>query len=413
MTNRVVITGMGAVSPIGNSLDDILKNIRSGYCGIDLIKKFDTGDFNVKLAGEIEEMDFSQYVDKKTMRRMDRVSLYALVAGQKAVEDGLLDVSKIDRDQAGVYVSTGIGGLGTIENQHKRGLKVGFEKLSPFFIPMAISNLTASNISTHFDFHGSCIAPVTACAGSNTAIGEAYRNIKHGYSKLILAGGSEASITPLGIGGFSSMKALSQSHDKTRASIPFDRERDGFVMAEGSGILLVEELNHALDRGARIYGEIIGYGSTCDAEHITKPNEDGIFAARAMELAIEEGQIDKNQIGYINAHGTSTPLNDKFETLAIKRVFKEDYKDVYVSSTKSMTGHMLGASGAMEAIISLLSMKEGIIPPTINHRLDDEDCDLNLVKNEYIEKRIDYAMSNSLGFGGHNVSLVLKRWEDR
>ena len=411
MIKRVVITGMGAVSPIGNDLEKILENVKDGYCGIDLIKNFDISEFNVKLAAEVKDLETSEYIDRRTLRRMDKVSVFALIAAQKAFIDSSIDLDKTDSNQIGVYVSTGIGGLKTIEDQHKRGTKNGFEKLSPFFIPMAISNLTASNIATDLGLHGSCIAPVTACAGSNTAIGEAYRNIKHGYSKVILAGGSESSITPLGIGGFSSMKALSESEDKNRASIPFDKERDGFVMGEGSGVLVLEELDHALERGARIYGEVLGYGSTCDAEHITQPNEDGIFAARAMDLAIEESGLEKRDIDYINAHGTSTPLNDKFETLAIKRVFGENYKDVYVSSTKSMTGHMLGASGAMEAIITLIGMKEGFIPPTINHRVEDEECDLNLVKNKFMEKQIDYAISNSLGFGGHNVSILLKRWE--
>ena len=412
MMNRVVITGMGAVSPIGNDIDEILKNVKSGYCGIDFITNFDTSDFKVKLAAEVKNLDILDYVDRRDRRRMDQVSIFALIAAIKAFEDSGIDPDKSDRDSMGVYVSTGIGGLKTIEDQHKRGMKSGFEKLSPFFIPMAISNLTASNISARLGLHGSCIAPVTACAGSNTAIGEAYRNIKHGYSKLILAGGSESSITPLGIGGFSSMKALSESEDKNRASIPFDKERDGFVMAEGSAILVLEELEHALARGAHIYGEVLGYGSTCDAEHITQPNEEGIFAAKAMEEAIREAGIEKSQIDYINAHGTSTPLNDKFETLAVKRVFGEDAQDIYMSSTKSMTGHMLAASGSMEAMITLLAMGDGIIPATINHRIEDPECDLNVVKNDYIEEDITYAISNSLGFGGHNVSLVLKKWED-
>lgn len=412
MTKRVVITGMGAVSPIGSDLEKILKNVKAGYCGIDLIENFDVTDFKVKLGAEVEGLDPLDYITRRETRRMDQVSIFALIAGIKALEDSGLDLDKTDRDEVGVYVSTGIGGLKTIEDQHKRAEKMGYEKLSPFFIPMAISNLTASNISAHLGLHGSCIAPVTACAGSNTAIGEAYRHIKHGYNKVMLAGGSEASITPLGIGGFSSMKALSESEDRTRASIPFDKERNGFVMAEGSAILVLEELDHARARGARIYGEVLGYGSTCDAEHITQPNEEGIFAAKAMEKALEEAGIDRSEIGYINAHGTSTPLNDKYETLAIKRVFGDDTGEIYVSSTKSMTGHMLGASGSMEALITLLAMGEGIIPPTINYLVEDEECDLKLVKNKYIEQDIDYAMSNSLGFGGHNVSIILKNWED-
>lgn len=408
---RVVITGIGGVSPIGNTLDEILFSIKNSYCGIDYIDYFDTENFNTKLAAQVKNLDFENYIDKKNLKRMDKVSAFALTAAIKAVEDSLIDFDNVDRDRVGVYVSTGIGGLKTIEIQHKKGLENNFEKISPFFIPMAISNLTPSHIANHYKLHGSCICPVTACAGSNTAIGEAFRNIKHGYSDIILTGGSEASITELGIGGFASMKALSKSKDKNRGSIPFDKERDGFVMGEGAGVLILEELEHALNRNGKIYAEIIGYGSTCDAEHITRPNSSGEFAAKAMKLAIDEGKIDYNKIDYINAHGTSTPLNDKFETLAIKKVFKDNYKDILVSSTKSMTGHMLGASGAIEAIITLISMENNILPPNINHLVYDEECDLNIIENKFIKKTTDYALSNSLGFGGHNVSILFKRWE--
>ncbi len=409
---RVVITGLGGVSPIGNSLEEILESIKESKCGIDRISHFPTEDFEVKLAGEVKDLDFHQYLNRKALKRMDRVNVFALIAAIKAVEDSGIDLEKINRDRAGVYISSGIGGLETIESQYLRGMDNGFEKISPFFIPMAIVNLSASHVASHFGLNGSCMCPVTACAGSNSAMGEAFRSIKHGYSDLILAGGTEASITPLGIGGFSSMKALSTSEDKDRASIPFDRERSGFVMGEGSGVLVLEELDHALNRGAKIYGEILGYGATCDAEHITQPNEEGIFAAKAMENAIIEGGIQASQIEYINAHGTSTPLNDKFETKAIKRVFGDHYKEIRVSSTKSMTGHLLGASGAMEAIVTLLSMKEGILPPNINYRVKDEECDLNIIENNYIKKDISYALSNSLGFGGHNTSILIKKWED-
>lgn len=408
---RVVITGLGGVSPIGNTLEEILESIKTSKCGIDKIKNFDTEDFEVKLAGEIKDLDFKEYLDSKSLKRMDKVNIFALIAAIKAVSNSGLILEDLDKDRLGVYISSGIGGLETIENQHIRGIKNGFEKVSPFFIPMVIVNLTASHIASYFGFNGSCICPVTACAGSTTAIGEAFRNIKGGYSEIILAGGAEASITPLGIGGFASMKALSTSRYKDRASIPFDKERSGFIMGEGAGVLVLEELEHALNRDANIYGEILGYGSTCDAGHITQPNEDGIFAAKAMENAILEGDISKIQVEYINAHGTSTPLNDKYETKAIKRLFGETYEDILVSSTKSMTGHLLGASGAIEAIITLISMKEGILPPNINYKIKDDECDLNIIENDYIIKDIKYALSNSLGFGGHNASILFKNWE--
>lgn len=408
---RVVVTGLGAVSPIGNTLDDILESIRTSKTGIDQIENFDVKDFQVKLAGEVKDIDFESYIDKKSLKRLDKVNIFGLIAGIKSVEDSGLPLDTINKNRVGVYVSSGIGGLETIENEKERGIKNGYERISPFFIPMAIVNLTASHIASRFGFHGSCLCPVTACAGSNSAIGEGFRSIKDGYNDIIIAGGAEASITPLGIGGFSSMKALSKSEDKDRASIPFDKERSGFVMGEGAAVLVLEELEHAKKRNAKIYGEIIGYGSTCDAGHITQPNSEGIYAANAMGNAILEAQIEKTEIDYINAHGTSTPLNDKYETIAIKRLFKESYKDILVSSTKSMTGHLLGASGSMEAIITLLSMENGIVPPNVNYKVKDEECDLNIVENEYISKKIKYALSNSLGFGGHNVSILFKRWE--
>lgn len=409
---RVVVTGLGAISPIGNTLGDILESIKTSSSGIDLIENFDTEGFQVKLAGEVKDLDFESYIDKKSLRRMDRVNAFGLIAGMKSVEDSGLDLEQLDRNRIGVYISSGIGGLETIEDQKIRGMKVGYERVSPFFIPMSIVNMIAYHLASHFGFHGSCICPVTACAGSNSAIGEGYRNIKDGYSDIILAGGAEASITPLGIGGFSSMKALSKEENKERASIPFDKERSGFVMGEGAGVLVLEELEHARSRNARIYGEIIGYGSTCDAGHITQPNSEGIYAAKAMENAILEGGIEKEQVNYINAHGTSTPLNDKYETVAIKRVFGDGHKNIFVSSTKSMTGHLLGASGAIEAIITLISMVNGIVPPNINYRIRDKECDLNIVANECRDEKVDYAISNSLGFGGHNVSILFKRWEE-
>lgn len=407
MKNRVVITGVGLVSPIGNTKEDIIKAVKTSKCGIDNITYFDTSDFDIKLAAEVKELDSSKYLDKKEIKRMDKANIFGLIASIKAMEDSKLDLDKIDKDRVCVYVSSGIGGLSTIESEHKRGLDKGFTRISPFFIPMAINNMTSSLISMRYSIHGSSMAQVTACASSSTSIGEGFRSIKDGYNDIAIVGGSEASITPLGIGGFSSMKALSTSTDKERASIPFDKERQGFVMGEGAGILILESLENAIKRKAHIYGEIVGYGSTSDAEHITRPNEEGKFAKKAMENALKEAGVSKEEVGYINAHGTSTYLNDMCESKAINALFK----DVYVSSSKSQLGHLLGASGSVEAIISLLSVEEKILPPNINYKYKDEDCNINLVKNNYIKKDIKYFLSNSLGFGGHNVSLLFKSWE--
>lgn len=408
---RVVITGLGLVSPIGHSSEEILESLRSSRCGIGKIEAFDTEDFSVKLAGEIRDLDLEEYIDRKSLRRMDRVDALGLVAGIKAVENSGIDFENMDRNRIDVYISSGIGGLRTIEDQHSRGLKSGFEKISPFFIPMSITNLTASHLASKYSLHGSCVCPVTACAGSSTAIGEGFRRIKDGYSDMVLVGGAEASITKLGIGGFASMKALSSQEDISRASIPFDKNRSGFVMGEGAGVLVLETLNSALERGAKIYGEILGYGSTCDAEHITQPNKQGTYASRAMENALEEAGINRQEVGYINAHGTSTSLNDKYESLAIQKVFKDHSKKVLVSSTKSMTGHLLGASGAVEMIISLLGLGQGLVPENLNYRDFDPECDLNIVTGR-MEQDIKYFMSNSLGFGGHNVSLLVKKGGD-
>jgi len=409
MKNRVVITGLGFVTPLGHEEEDILRSIKDSKSAIDEIKNFDTRDFEVKLAAEVKDLDIENYIEKKEIKRMDKVDIFGLIAGIKAVENSKVDFEKIDRDRVSVIISSGIGGLNTIESQHKRGLEKGFEKISPFFIPMAITNITASHIATKYKLHGTCICPVTACAGSATAIGEGFRQIKDGYADMAVVGGSEASITKLGIGGFSSMKALSKSVDKNRASIPFDKNRNGFVMGEGSGVLILESLEGALKRKAKIYGEVIGYGSTCDAEHITKPNEEGKYAAKAMENAIIEANINREDIDYINAHGTSTELNDKFETKAIKKVFGDYASNILVSSTKSMTGHLLGASGVVESIISLIAMENNLVPANVNYKEFDEECNLNIV-TEPINKEINYFLSNSLGFGGHNVSILFKRW---
>lgn len=408
---RVVVTGIGFISPLGNDIPTLIAGLKTGACAVSQIKGYDTTGREVTLACEVENFNGGDHFDKKILRRLDRVNQFGIVAARKALEDSGLTQEEIQEAAAGVYVSSGIGGLATIEKEHERGLKNGFDRISPYFIPMAITNLTAANIALELEAHGGCQCPVTACAGSTNAIGEAYRAIKDGYEEIVFAGGSESCITTLGIGGFTSMKALSTAKDPSRGSIPFDLEREGFVMGEGSGILVLEERSRALKRGAKIYGEVGGYGSTCDAYHITSPSPEGEFAAKAMSKAIEEAGISPKDVDYINAHGTSTPLNDKYETLAIKRVFGHNYKDVAVSSSKSQMGHLLGASGALESIVTLLAMGEGFMPTTVNYQVPDKECDLNLITNEIIEKPMKIALKNSLGFGGHNGTLLYKKWE--
>lgn len=412
MSKRVVITGIGAVSAAGSNLEEIYESIVSKKSFISKIEGFDTSDFQVSVAGEVKDFDPSKYIDKKSQRRMDRVTQFGVYAANLAYEDANLKKDELRGDpRCGVIIGSGIGGLETIETEHTRGQKRGFEKISPFFIPMSIINMNSAQIGITLGINGQNYSTVTACSAGTDAIGQGYRLIKDGYADLMVTGGAEASITPLGIGGFSSMKALSMSSDPNRASIPFDKERNGFVMGEGSGILILEELERAKERGAKIYGEIVGYGVTSDAFHITAPHEDGKYASLAMEMAIEEGKLNVEDIDYINAHGTSTPLNDAIETKAIKSVFKDHAYELMVSSTKSMVGHLLGASGAIEGIISLVALNKNIIPATLNYKVPDEDCDLNIVPNEPIEKKINYVMSNSLGFGGHNSSIIFKRWE--
>ena len=409
MKRRVVVTGIGALTPIGNNVNDTWKGILNHQCGIDLIQSFDTSNMKVKVAGELKDFEATEYLDKKDVRKMDKFIQYGLIAAKEAIKDSKLEIDSINHDRFGVVVSSGIGGLGSIEENHQRGLKKGFDRVSPYFIPMTIVNLAAGQIAIAFKAQGLATCPVTACAGGTNAIGDAFRNIRDGYLDVTIAGGCEASITPLGIGGFTSMHALSKAEDVNRASIPFDKERSGFVMGEGAGVLILEEYEHALKRGAKIYCEIAGYGSTCDANHVTAPLEDGSMAAQAMTEAVKDAGIKPENIDYINAHGTSTKLNDKGETNAIKKAFGEHAYKLAVSSTKSMTGHMLGASGAVEAIISALAVKNDIIPPTINYQVPDDDCDLDIVPNKARESRVDYAMSNSLGFGGHNASIVLRK----
>lgn len=409
---RVVVTGIGTINPIGHNVEETWKSIEEGKCGIAPISLFDTKDMKVTLAGEVKDFDVTKYIDKKEAKKMDRFIQMGMIAAKEAVTDSGLDINNIDSHRFGVIVSSGIGGLGSIEKNYQTGEKRGFDRVSPFFIPMTISNLAAGHIAIAYHAQGLCTCPVTACAGGTNAIGDAFRNIRDGYQDVMIAGGCEASVTPLGIGGFTSMKALSDATDPKRASIPFDKERNGFVMGEGAGILILEELEHALKRGAHIHGEMTGYGVSCDAHHITAPLPNGEGGAYAMQNALDDAGISYDVIDYINAHGTSTHLNDLCETEAIKSVFKEHAYELAVSSTKGHTGHCLGAAGGIEAVISVLALKHDFIPPTLNYQVKDEECDLNVVPNVGVKKDLHYVMSNSLGFGGHNASIIFKEYDN-
>lgn len=409
---RVVVTGLGAVTPIGNNVKDTWNSVKEGVCGIAPITHFDTTDRKVKVAGELKNFDPETVVDKKELKRMDEFSVYALAAAKEAYADAGLAEDNVDPFRCGVILSSGIGGLGTIQNETVRGEEKGYDRLSPFFIPAAISNMAAGRIAIEYGFHGMCNCVVTACAGGTNAIGDAFRHIRDGYSELMFCGGAEASITSLGIGGFTSLNALSRAEDPKRASIPFDADRNGFVMGEGAGILVLEEYEHAKARNAHIYCEVVGYGANCDAFHVTAPLEDGSMAAECMKMAMKDGNVSPSQINYINAHGTSTKLNDKSETAAVKLAFGEAAKDLMISSTKSMTGHLLGASGAVEGIIIALSVANDYVPATIGYEKPDPDCDLDIVPNKGRETKVEYAMSNSLGFGGHNASIIMKKCVD-
>lgn len=409
---RVVVTGIGTINPIGHNVEETWKSIEEGKCGIAPISLFDTKGMKVTLAGEVKDFDVTKYIDKKEAKKMDRFIQMGMIASKEAMLDSGLDINNIDSHRFGVIVSSGIGGLGSIEKNYQTGEKRGFDRVSPFFIPMTISNLAAGHIAIAYHAQGLCTCPVTACAGGTNAIGDAFRNIRDGYQDVMIAGGCEASVTPLGIGGFTSMKALSDTTDPKRASIPFDKERNGFVMGEGAGILILEELEHALKRGAHIYGEMSGYGVSCDAHHITAPLPNGEGGAYAMQNALDDAGISYDVIDYINAHGTSTHLNDLCETEAIKSVFKEHAYKLAVSSTKGHTGHCLGAAGGIEAVLSVLALKHDFIPPTLNYQVKDEECDLNVVPNIGVKKDLHYVMSNSLGFGGHNASIIFKEYDN-
>lgn len=411
MERRVVITGMGAITPIGNNVEKFWNGIKKGECGIDKITKFNTEKFKVKLAGEVKGYNPEEYFDKKESKRLARFSQFAIIAAREAVKNADIDIKKIDPNRFGVIVSSGIGALGTIEEQVTNYINKGPDRVSPMYIPMSITNMAAGNVAIDIGAKGESYSMVTACASGTHSIGESYRMIKHGYQDLVLAGGTEASITPTGIAGFMNLKALSQSIDKTRASIPFDKERNGFVMGEGAGVLVLEELEHAKKRKAKIYAELVGYAANSDAYHITSPAPNGEGGARAMKLALEDAKIRPEDVTYINAHGTSTHLNDVCETMAIKETFKEASKKVMVSSTKGHTGHLLGAAGGVEAIICVKAIEENFVPATINYKVPDEECDLDIVPNKPRKQEVNIAISNSLGFGGHNSTIVLKKYE--
>lgn len=403
---RVVITGLGAVTPLGHTAQVSFAAARQGACGVDKITAFDVSDHKVKLAAEVKNLRVEEHLDKKEARKLDRFTQFALIAAQEAMQDSGLKLEQEDRARIGVSVSSGIGGLSAIEREHSKGLDHSFDRVSPFFIPMSIGNMAAGHIAITYGLQGMCTCPVTACAGGTNAVGDSFRQVRDGYADVMVCGGAEASITPLGIGGFTSMKALCESQNPNRASIPFDKERNGFVMGEGAGILVLEEYEHAVKRGAKIYCELLGYGSNCDAYHITAPLPDGSGAANCMRLAMADANVKPEDVVYLNAHGTSTQLNDRAEIGAVKKVFGPAAAKLQISSTKSMVGHMLGASGAVEAVFTALTVHEGVILPTINYQVPDPDCDLDIVPNQAREVAVTVAMSNSFGFGGHNASLI-------
>jgi len=408
--NRVVVTGVGVITPLGNTIDEFWDSLINGRNGIGAVTKFDTSEFPTKVAAEVKNFDPFLYIDKKEARRMDRFIQFAVASTKLALEDAGIDLNAVDLNRFGVIYGTGIGGIETFENQMKVMFEKGPSKVSPFFIPMMIANMAAGQIAITFGLKGINETIVNACASSTNAIGEAFKAIQRGDADLIVTGGTEAAITPMAFAGFCAMKAMSTNPDPSTASRPFDLKRDGFVMGEGSASLILESLEHALKRGAKIYAEIIGYGATDDAYHITAPAPEGEGAARAMEAALKDGKVSYDMIDYINAHGTSTEYNDKFETMAIKKVFKDHAYKLYVSSNKSMLGHLLGAAGAVEAAATVLTIAHGIIPPTINYETPDPECDLNYVPNKAIEKEVNYAISNSFGFGGHNATLLFKKF---
>lgn len=410
MKRRVVVTGLGAITPLGKDVNSFWDGVKAGKCGIDFITLLDTSNHKVKVAGEVKDFKVEDYMDRREAKKHDRYSQFAMVAADEAMKDSGIDLDEIDKDRFGVLVSSGIGGLGTIEKEYRKMIEKDTIKVSPYLIPMMIENMAGGNIAIKYGAKGPCLTVVTACATGTNSIGEAFEMIKADRADVIITGGSESSMTEVGIAGFNALTALSISEDPKKASLPFDKNRGGFVLGEGAGVLILEELNHALSRKAKIYGEVVGYGTTCDAYHMTQPDYEG--PSKAMEIAIKEAKITSEEVSYINAHGTGTLFNDKTETKAIKKVFGNYAYNIPVSSTKSMTGHMLGAAGAVEGIVCLKALQEGIIPPTIGLENPDEECDLDYVPNKLRKGNLKYAMSNSLGFGGHNGTLLFKKWEE-
>lgn len=412
MKKRVVITGLGCVTPVGTGKDDFWVNIKSGVSGIDKITRFDYTNYQTQIAGEVKDFTPEYYISKKELKKMDRFTQFAMVASKLAVADSELDLNNIDGNRMGTVIGTGIGGVETIEAQHKNLLEKGNRRVSPFFIPMMIGNMAAGQVAIEFGAKGPSTNICTACASGTNSVGDAFKIIQRGDADIMIAGGTEAAVAEFAVAGFCNMKAMSTNNDNPqKASRPFDKDRDGFVMGEGCGILILEELESAIKRNAKIYAEIVGYGMTSDAYHITTPAENGEGAARSMQMAINDAGIEPEKIDYINAHGTSTYYNDLYETMAIKSVFGENAKNVSISSTKSMTGHLLGASGAIEAIVCALAIKNNFVPPTINLENPGEGMDLDYTPNKGKERTINYALSNSLGFGGHNATIVLKKYE--
>ena len=412
MRKRVVITGLGIVSPLGNSISEFWQNAVEGYSGVDFIKNFDASEHATKFAAEVKNFSAEGIIEDRELRKIDRYSQFALVAAHQAVSDAGLDFEKIDRNRTGVIVGSGIGGIETFEREYSKLIERGPRRVSPFFIPMMISDIAAGHISIRYDIRGPNYAIVSACATASHSIGDAVRHIRYSDAEVMITGGSEAAICPSGMAGFNSMKALSvRNDDPKKASRPFDKLRDGFVMGEGAGILVVEDFEHARKRGAKIYAEIRGIGFTADAHHITQPAPGGEGAVRAMKRCVEDGQLNFEEIDYINAHETSTPFNDKSETEAIKSVFGDHAYELNISSTKSMTGHLLGAAGAVELIAVALAIQKSVIPPTINYEVPDEECDLNYTPNKPVSKKIRAAISNTFGFGGHNACISVSKFE--
>jgi len=412
MEKRVVVTGLGIISPVGNDIAAFWKALKEGKSGVGPVTSFDAQAYDSRIAGEVKDFNPTAYgISAKDARRMEKFVQFAVAASKQAITDAGLDLEKLDRDRIGVVVGSGIGSLRIIEEEHKLLLAKGPSRLTPFLIPMLIVNEASGHVAINFGLKGpnSCVA--TACASGSHAIGDAFKIIERGDADVMVCGGTESAITPMGMGGFCALKALStRNSEPEKASRPFDMERDGFVMAEGSGTVVIESLEHAKARGARIYAEMVGYGMSCDAYHITAPDPDGDGAARAMSMALKDAGLKAEDVDYINAHGTSTKLNDKVETLAIKKAFGSHAKKVMVSSTKSMTGHLLGAAGGLEFVVCCLAIKDGVVPPTTNYEYPDPDCDLDYVPNTARKTKVDVCLSNSLGFGGHNATLVVRKF---